>query len=429
MQKYIRIYSILRDRSNFMRTVALITEYNPFHFGHLFHLNQAKELTNASHSICIMSSSFVQRGEPAIVDKWSRAKMAIDNGVDLVIELPYLSSVQTAELFAYGSVRILEKLNIVDYIAFGSELGQLDVLKEIANVLVEEPYYYKKKLKANLASGISYPVSRNNAIKQYFFDSYSIEIGEVLNNPNNILAVEYLKALRKLESNIEPITIKRKGHGYNDKNISNGYASASAIRKNIFEKGLYKSYNLVPENTFVVLEQFFKEFKRFNRLENYYTILNYLLLNADKEILKKQFDIKDGLENRIIEKAFNSPHFEEFIGMVASKTHTRSRIRRTFLQLILNTTKEEINEYFSSSPKYIRILGANQKGFELLNKINEISDLIVLNKFADYKKIDNLNNDISIKKEILATNIYYYGLCPTQPNLNKDFQKTPYIVK
>lgn len=412
-----------------MRTVALITEYNPFHFGHLFHLNQAKELTNASHSICIMSSSFVQRGEPAIVDKWSRAKMAIDNGVDLVIELPYLSSVQTAELFAYGSVRILEKLNIVDYIAFGSELGQLEILIEIANVLVEEPYYYKKELKANLASGISYPVSRNNAIKQYFLDVYNVKISDILKNPNNILAVEYLKALRKLESDIKPITIKRKGHGYNDNNISNGYASASAIRKNIFGKGLYKSYNLVPENTFVVLEQFFKEYKTFNKLDNYYTTLNYLLLNTDRENLKNQFGIKDGLENRIIEKAFKSTNYEEFIGMVASKTHTRSRIRRTLLQLILNTKKEDTDNYFSSTPKYIRILGANQKGFELLNKISKVSDLIVLNKFADYKKIDSLKNDIAIKKEILATNIYYYGLCPAQPILNKDIQTTPYITK
>ena len=412
-----------------MKTVALIAEYNPFHFGHLFHLNQAKEITNATHCICIMSSSFVQRGEPAIVDKWSRAKMAIDNGVDLVIELPYLSSVQTAELFAYGSVRILEKLNVVDYIAFGSELGDLNILEEIANILVEEPYYYKKELKSNLSSGVSYPVSRNNAIKQYFSNVYNTEINDILKNANNILAVEYLKALRKLKSDIKPITIKRKGHSYNDIDISNGYASANAIRKNIIDKGLYKSHDLVPENTFVILEQFFKEHKTFNKLDNYYTALNYLLLNTDKESLRNQFDIKDGLENRIIEKAFKSKYYEEFVGMVASKTHTRSKIRRILLHLILNTKKEDINSYFSVTPKYIRILGANQKGFELLNKINEVSDLIVLNKFADYKNIDSLKNDISIKKEILATNIYYYGLCPTQPILNKDIQTTPYISK
>lgn len=412
-----------------MKTVALITEYNPFHFGHLYHLNMAKELTNATHSMCIMSSSFVQRGEPAIVDKWSRAKMAIENGIDLVIELPYLSSVQTAELFAYGSVRILEELNVVDYLAFGSELGELDILKEIANVLVEEPFYFKKELKANLSRGTSYTISRNIAIMNYFSDVYSVEISDILNNANNILAVEYLKALRKLKSNIKPITIKRRGHNYNDTSISNGYASASAIRKHIFDKGLHDSFNLVPENTFVILEQFLKEHKTFNKLDNYYAILNYLLINTNSEDLKKQFDIKDGLENRIIEKSFNSKSYEELIGTIASKTHTRSRIRRALLQLILNTKKEDIDNYFASTPKYIRVLGANQKGFELLKKINDVSNLIVLNKFSDYKKIDILKNDISIKKEILATNIYYYGLCPLQPIINKDFQTTPYTTK
>lgn len=151
-----------------MKVLGLITEYNPFHFGHKFHLDTAKEITGAEYSIAIMSGSFVQRGEPSIVDKWTKAKMAIDNGVDLVIELPFIFSTQSAELFAYGGVALLHGLKIVDYLVFGSELGSLDYLKEIATILVEEPPYYKKSLKNYLDMGYSFSVSRSNSLEDYF---------------------------------------------------------------------------------------------------------------------------------------------------------------------------------------------------------------------------------------------------------------------
>ncbi|MBC7087356.1 MAG: nucleotidyltransferase [Tissierellales bacterium] len=412
-----------------MKTIALITEYNPFHFGHLYHLNEAKKISSATHSICIMSSSFVQRGEPAIVDKWSRAKMAIDSGVDLVIELPFLSSVQTAELFAYGSVRILDELKTVDYLIFGSESGDLKTLQEIACVLCKEPYLYKKELKENLKKGLSFPISRNLAIANYFSNYYKFDIKDILNNANNILAVEYLKALNKLSSNIKPLTIKRVGHGYNDLNISNSFNSASAIRRAIFKNGLYENIDLVPEQTFFALEDFLKTHKNFNSINNYYNVLNYKLISSSKEELKKLYGITDGLENRIIDKSFKSNSFEDLIGNIASKSHTRSRIRRALLQFILNTTKDEIDAYFNSNTKYIRILGANKKGFEIINKIKKNSEIRVLTKFTDYNKFDELKNDISIKKEILATNMYYYGISQTEPIINADFTKSPYITK
>src|SRR5690554_3824293 len=151
-----------------MTVVGFITEYNPFHFGHKYHLDQSIIKTGANFSIAIMSGSFVQRGEPSFIDKWTKAKMAIDNGVDLVLELPLIYAIQSAELFAYGGVKLMDSLNIVDYIAFGSELGEIDPLYSIATILNDEPPYFRERLKYHLSTGASYAVARSNAIEEYF---------------------------------------------------------------------------------------------------------------------------------------------------------------------------------------------------------------------------------------------------------------------
>ena len=194
-----------------MKIAGIITEYNPFHNGHIEHIKKTKEITNSSHIISLMSGSFVQRGEPAIIDKWSRAKTAIQNGVDLVIELPVVYSVQTAELFSYGAISILDSLNIVDSIAFGSESGNVDNLKNIANVLLQESPLFKKDLKFSLKEGKSFAQSRSIAIEKEMLrnNKSDLEIKSLIRSPNNILGIEYLKALKKLDSKIIPLTYKR----------------------------------------------------------------------------------------------------------------------------------------------------------------------------------------------------------------------------
>ena len=250
-----------------MKVIGLITEYNPFHFGHLYHLEKSKKLTGADYSIAIMSGSFVQRGEPSLIDKWTKAKMAIDNGVDLVIELPFIFSSQTAELFAYGSIVLLHKLNIIDYISFGSELDDIDYLKTIADILVEEPSYYKQRLKKYLNMGYSFPVSRSNALEDYF-SKFHIENPENIKNnlkmSNNILAIEYLKSLKIIDSSIKPITIKRIGSSYNEYKLNHRIASATGIRNSILNSNIDSIKDYTPDKSFYHLVDYIDKYKNFN---------------------------------------------------------------------------------------------------------------------------------------------------------------------
>ncbi|MGO1820465.1 MAG: tRNA(Met) cytidine acetate ligase, partial [Senegalia sp. (in: firmicutes)] len=209
-----------------MKIVGLVTEYNPFHNGHKYHLERSKYETNCDYSIAIMSGNFVQRGEPAICDKWSRAKMAIDSGVDLVIELPTLYSTMSAEFFSYGAIKILDSLNSIDFISFGSETNDLKKLNSISKILAFEPLEFKYSLKKYLNEGNVFPKARSLALKEILKDK---DLDKIINNPNNILAIEYMKSLIKLKSTIKAHSIKRISSNYNDKNLTGEISSATAI--------------------------------------------------------------------------------------------------------------------------------------------------------------------------------------------------------
>lgn len=217
-----------------MNITGIITEYNPFHSGHLYHLNSAKEITNCDGVICIMSGNFIQRGAPAIIDKWARAEMAIENGVDLVIELPSFYALSSAEIFAKGSVTILDSLGVVNSIFFGSESGNIEELINISKILAYEPLEFKNLLKSNLKKGITYAKARENSLKEF---TNNIDISKILNNSNNILGIEYIKTLIRLNSNINPLTLTRVGGTYNDKTLNNDFSSATSIRESIKNSG------------------------------------------------------------------------------------------------------------------------------------------------------------------------------------------------
>ena len=209
--------------------VGIIAEYNPFHNGHAYHLEKSKELAKADYVIAVVSGNFVQRGNVSLINKWDKANMALAEGADLVIELPTVYSISSAENFAYGAVKILSSLNIVDYIAFGTETDNINILEKCADILYRQPQKFVNLLNHELSKGLSFPKARENALLMYLNDirTYS----NVLSSPNNILAIEYLKALKRLKSHIRPIAIKRKGSGYNELEITNNFASATAIRK------------------------------------------------------------------------------------------------------------------------------------------------------------------------------------------------------
>ena len=229
------------------KVLGIIAEYNPFHNGHLYHLEQAKKLTGSSYTVAIMSGNFTQRGSTAIIDKWSRAEIALNCGIDLVLELPTLYATSSAENFADGAVKILNSLKVVDYLAFGAETSDMDILSPIADVLYKEPKAYKLLLSSELKKGISFPKARENALMLYLGNIRKYL--NILNNPNNILGLEYMKALKKNNSIIEPVAITRFEAGYNDVSYSGNIASATAIR-NIIKNGHFKALiRIVPAHS------------------------------------------------------------------------------------------------------------------------------------------------------------------------------------
>ena len=401
-----------------MKITGLITEYNPFHFGHEFHLNSSKKKTACDYTICIMSGNFVQRGIPAIVNKWSRAKMALLGGVDLVLELPTIYSVSSAEYFAFGAISILNNLNIVDSICFGSECGDIDILKEIAKILVKEPLEFKEYLKEQLNLGLSFPKARSIAIANYMknsseFNSYDIE--SILNSSNNILAIEYCKALFKLKSNINPVTITRQGSNYNDDNLNqDSFSSASSIRKSITEKSLESCINALPKYSYEILKN-----TKISDIDKMFLYIKYKLL-SDPMFLDNIPDASEGLGNKILSNLANTNTFDELVMSCKSKRYSYTRINRVLCQCFLSLNKDDIL-LNKSTPQYVRVLGLNQNGAKILKEIKRSSNIKIVNK------ISKKNIDPMLSIDIKATNLY--SLLNDDTMLNADFKISPIILK
>ncbi|WIV10819.1 nucleotidyltransferase [Proteiniborus sp. MB09-C3] len=413
-----------------MKIVGLITEYNPFHNGHLYHLNESKKITNSEYSIAVMSGNFLQRGEPALVDKWTRAKMAVDNGVDLVVELPVVYACQSAELFAYGAIKILDSLGIVDSICFGSELGNIQPLDYIAEILNNEPKCYKEYLRSELEQGNSFPRAREKALINYLGKTDSLDssmISSILSNPNNILSIEYLKSIKKIDSSIKPFTLKREKSSYHDKAISNNISSATAIREQLINTSLENIKHTVPHITYKYLESFYNDNKDFNSLNNFSMILLYLLRNSTPEILKNILDVSEGLDNRIIDCSSKYNCIDDILNCVSTKRYTMTRLKRIIIHLLLSMNKNIIRTLHSYGPQYIRILGLNSKGIDILRQAKKTSSLPIITKFADYPKLNNkiLNQMIELDKK--ATDVYILGLSRGEMKMNLDYTMSPYI--
>ena len=414
-----------------MKIAGIITEYNPFHNGHVEHIKKTKKITNSSHIVSVMSGSFVQRGEPAIVDKWTRAKTAIENGVDLVIELPVVYSTQSAELFSYGAISILDSLNIIDSVVFGSESGDIDKLTDISNILSEETALFKKDLKSCLKEGKSYAVSRSIAIEKELLrkNKLDYEIKSLVRGSNNILGIEYLKALNKLDSKIIPSTYKRIGAYYKSIEKDGNIASATGIRNIIKDKNFKSLKSLMPESSYINLLSFKNKYGKFNSLDSYSKIISYILTITKKSELIKIFDMEKGLENRILENSKEHLNIDNLISAISSKRYPKTRISRILIHLLLRLTKEEILYIFSQKPKYIRILASNKKGFEIINSIKNNSEIEIINKFSDVNRnIDRISKKI-LSFEQTATDLYFLGLDLPKPLKGMDYLTSPYICK
>ncbi|RBP68283.1 putative nucleotidyltransferase [Alkalibaculum bacchi] len=406
-----------------MRLLSIIAEYNPFHNGHKHHLLESLEKSHATHSMAIMSGSFLQRGEPALVDKWIRARIAVKNGLDLVAELPFVYSCQSAEIFAYGAISTLHSLNVVEAVSFGCEDPNLNKIFQVAKLLVEEPQEYKEVLKEQLKSGISYPKGRQYAVEAYLQGS-----GDILSNPNNILAIEYMKWLYSLKSSIKPIAIQRVHAGYHHEKSVNNYAGATYIRNQIQKTNSVKNIeNLLPKETTEQLS-IYEKTMIYNFLNHYYTLIVGDLLKTSKEDIKDIFDVKEGLENRILKASIGSSTIDELLDQIISKRYTKTRIKRILMNQLVNHKEEYVYKVFKNSNyvPYLRVLAFNDKGKEILREIREKSSIpIITNLSKDIKSLNEIQK-YAIKKDVLSTNYYYLMTNPSK--LNEDYRRKPEII-
>ncbi|MDI3534539.1 MAG: hypothetical protein PWQ82_904 [Thermosediminibacterales bacterium] len=398
-----------------MKVVGLIAEYNPFHNGHLYHLKKTKKITEADFTICVMSGNFVQRGEPALVDKWARTKMALSAGIDLVIELPVCYAVGSAETFAFGSIKTLEATGVVDSICFGSESGDLRILKDISKVLLTEPPEFIDILKKELKKGLVYPKARELALK-YFFESYKSIDTQILTNlidtikkPNNLLGIEYLKALSRLNSNITPLTIKRISNRNDCDFIKGKITSASKIRSQILlrKKLTLKTLDYLPEFSQKVLLQEFKKGKGPIGMDDLTALMLGILRKSSLEQLRCYRDVSEGLENRILRFSKNSTTIHELLMAIKTKRYTLTRLQRILIHILLGIKQEYLADFDENGgPRYLRILGFSSRASTLLKAIKKKSELPVIVKTAHYKKIQDHILHKMIYFDLLSSDIY-----------------------
>ena len=379
-----------------MKIVGIIAEYNPFHNGHQYHIKEAKRLTGADAVIVVMSGNFVQRGAPAIMPKHFRTEAALKAGASLVIELPVCYATGSAERFAYGAVSMLHKLGCVDFICFGSECGDIDVLQKLAELLYEEPQSYKELLQTKLRSGHSFPAARSAAIKDMFPNEC---FSSVLDKPNNILGIEYLKALKRLNSKIKPVTLERKISEYKDKALREGYSSASAIRHAIQTSGIETMTSEVPSATFSLLREGYGKHYPINS-NDFSLLLKYRLLNENKISVLRFADVSEELANRIYNKMNQFENFKQFCELLKTKELTYTRISRALLHVLLEIEKDNILDI-----EYARVLGFCKKDVEIFSEIKRHTSIPLISKLSATKEFSEKAKQM-LDLEIKSSHIY-----------------------
>jgi predicted nucleotidyltransferase len=382
-----------------MKAVGVVVEYNPFHNGHAFHLQQAKEQSGADIAIAAMSGNFLQRGEPALISKWARTNMALSAGVDLVFELPYRFATQHAEIFAEGSVSILSAAGC-STLVFGSESGDLDAFERTITFLERNNEQFQENIRLFTAKGFSYPKSISLSFQSLSPSETFIDIS----SPNNILGLHYIQAMIRQESKMKPDTITRKSAGYHDEHFSSEtIASATSIRKALFgaSQEMETIKNLVPYSTFEQLTSYKNEFGGFHSWENYWPLLKYKLLQCSPVELKSYYEVEEGLENRLSSSASSAHSFHEFMEAIKTKRYTWTRLQRVCLHILTNTKKSEMKST-QKTASYLRLLGATEKGREYLKVQKKNFTLPVISKLSAF-------SDPDLELDIKASRIYALG--------------------
>lgn len=392
-----------------MKVLGIIAEYNPLHTGHIYHISKAKEITGCDTVIVIMSGSFTQQGNIAIINKFERAKQAIQNGVDLVIEIPSAFASSDAGNFAYKSVSILNDLN-VDAICFGAETDNIERLKLISETLIYKDKEIWNEIKNELKKGISFAKARNNSLNKFLNED---DINIIL-SPNNILALEYLRTLKVLNSNIIPFAIHRESN-FNSHILENCYTSSTSIRKALENKcNLNDIQKYIPEN----VSKYLKNNKIiFNN--DFFEILKYKIISMNENDLKEINGVSEGIENKLKKEICNSYSYDEFLFKIKSKRYELSRIKRILVNILLNISKEDFNLLKENNSNYAHILAFNHDKKDLLSHISNTSNIPVISSLNN-KTLSYLNKyqKLSLDTDIYASNIYSMLI---NQKINKDY--------
>lgn len=388
-----------------MKTVGIIAEYNPFHNGHAYHIQKAKELTGANYCVVVMSGDFVQRGAPALTDKYLRAECALINGADLVLELPVCYALSSAETFAKGAVSLLDRLGIVNTLCFGSECGDVDLLMSFAKELLHETPVFKKTLDRELRIGHTYPQARNTALEASapHLTAYT----NILTSPNNILGIEYCKALLSGDSEITPCTVKRIGSSYHDNSLENTFCSAMAIRESLRHTGASDGLaKQIPAASLKLMEAaYLKSYPVFP--DDLSLLLHYSLLSKESAGFTDYPDIDKELSDRILKFLPKYRDFRSFCDQLKSKNRTYARISRSLLHILLNIRQEELACCIKEGPVfYARMLGFREEASPLLSEIKKKAKIPLLSKLADAEKQLAQPGLSMLEKDIYASHIY-----------------------
>ncbi|MDE5413078.1 nucleotidyltransferase [Alkalihalobacterium chitinilyticum] len=368
-----------------MKAVGVVVEYNPFHNGHLFHLEESRRVTEGDVVIAVMSGNFLQRGEPAIVSKWQRTKMALASGVDIVLELPYAYSTQKAEIFAFGSISILQAIG-VEEVCFGSEAGNIDLFHELYEFINKNKQHFNEQIQFYMSQGNSYPKATSLA-----FSSMKGKQQQLLDlsQPNNILGYHYVEAIHLLGNKMKGKTIQRKSAQYHDESFaSETIASATSIRKAIFNKSANQKgtiHQVMPKSTLDLLTYYETSNHTLHDWELYFPMLKYQILSSTEAELAEIYEGEEGLEFRLKRFINTANSFAEFMHSIKTKRYTWNRLQRYCLHILTNTKKADMQwANAKNSPPYLRLLGMSAKGQAYLNQRKKLVDIPLITKVNSF---------------------------------------------
>lgn len=400
-----------------MQAVGIVVEYNPFHNGHAYHLEQAKRTANADIAIAVMSGSFLQRGEPAMVDKWTRTKMALASGVDLVIELPYVYSTAPATDFAKGAIGLLSAIGCNSF-AFGSEDGTIEPFLNTYKLINNNREHYNALIKESIQTGVSYPQSLHYAYEQLTqkYPATYIDLAK----PNNILGFHYIEAADRLDRPIQPLTISRIAAGYHDA-LKEGatIASATGIRKALADKSsLQEVQNVLPKTTFNYLCDWQKNHGTFASWETFWPLLQFTIIRHSPSELTRYAEVTEGIEHALVKAAKTSDSFHSFMKKIKSKRYTWTRLQRMVTHIYTGFTKEQLHSF--DKPSIIRLLGMTAQGQQYLGQCKKDLTLPLISRVA-------ATNDAMLAMDMHAADIYNLSIehNGTHQKLAKDYQTPP----